>query len=29
MQREPMAIKTLHLTNAFHTHSGGAQGPVL
>src|ERR1700760_982701 len=23
MQREPMAIKTLHLTNAFHTHSGG------
>ena len=21
--REPMAIKTLHLTNAFHTHSGG------
>jgi alpha-1,6-mannosyltransferase len=23
MQREPMAIKTLHLTNAFHSHSGG------
>jgi hypothetical protein len=22
-QREFMAIKTLHLTNAFHTHSGG------
>jgi alpha-1,6-mannosyltransferase len=23
MQRGSMAIKTLHLTNAFHTHSGG------
>jgi alpha-1,6-mannosyltransferase len=23
MRWEPMAIKTLHLTNAYHTHSGG------